>query len=59
MSWDELSRVDISVMHPLGEKFRGERVPTFEEAVNLCLSLGVKFIIDLKDDDETVRSVLI
>lgn len=29
-------------------------VPTFEEAVNLCLSIGMKFIIDLKDDDETV-----
>jgi hypothetical protein len=54
MTFEELQRIDISVLHPLGEKFRKERVPTFEEAVNLCLSLGIKFIIDLKDDNETV-----
>jgi len=55
MTWDELSRIDISVLHPLGERFRGEKVPTFEQAIDLCMSLGVKFIIDLKDDNETVR----
>lgn len=54
MTWDELKTIDISVLHPLGEKFRGERIPSFEEAISTCLSLGVKFIIDLKDENEKV-----
>ncbi|XP_021952315.1 glycerophosphodiester phosphodiesterase 1 isoform X2 [Folsomia candida] len=59
MTLDELKKVDISIMHPLGDRFRKERVPTFEEAVNLCLSIGMKFIIDLKDDDETVIAAVV
>lgn len=56
MTWDELKSVDISVMHPLADKFKGERIPTFDEAIQTCISLGVKFIIDLKDENEKVRS---
>lgn len=54
MTWDELKSVDISVLHPLGERFRGERIPTLDEAISTCLSLGVKFFIDLKDENEKV-----
>jgi len=56
MTWDELKQIDISVLHPLGERFKGERVPTFDEAVTTCLSLGLNFIIDIKDYNETVRN---
>ncbi|CAL8123700.1 unnamed protein product [Orchesella dallaii] len=54
MTWDELKTIDISVLHPLGDRFRGEKVPTLDEAINTCLSLGVRFIIDLKDENEKV-----
>jgi hypothetical protein len=46
-------------MHPLRDKFRNERIPKLDEAIDLCVSLGVKFIIDLKDSDENVRETLL
>lgn len=58
MTWEELKNIDISLLHPLGDKFRGERVPTLDEAISTCLSLGVKFIIDLKDENEKVITSL-
>jgi len=59
MTWDELKVLDISVLHPLGEMFRGERIPSLDEAIATCLSLGVKFIIDLKDENEKVIDAVV
>ncbi|ODM96307.1 Glycerophosphodiester phosphodiesterase 1 [Orchesella cincta] len=53
ISWDELKRIDIS------DKYPGERVPTLEEAVEACLALGLKFIIDIKDENEKLIEAIV
>jgi len=54
MTWEELRLVDISVNHPLASKYVGERIPTFDEAIQTCLGLDLRFFIDLKDPDSKV-----
>ena len=40
---------------PYREKFPGEKVPTLEEVVELCSSLGLKMIIEIKKGTETLE----
>ena len=40
---------------PHREKFPGEKVPTLEEVVELCSSLGLKMIIEIKKGTETLE----
>ncbi|CAG7723238.1 unnamed protein product [Allacma fusca] len=54
MTIEELQVVDISVYHPLKEKFPEEKIPTFNEVVQLLLDLKMRFFIDLKDTDSEV-----
>ena len=56
MTYGELMEADISATHPLGEKYRGERIPTLQEAITTCLGLDLRFFIDLKESDPIVRS---
>lgn len=45
INWADLQKV----RHP-----GGERIPQLEEAVDLCMALGIRFIIDLKNGDDKV-----
>lgn len=40
---------------PYREKFAGEKVPTLEEVVELCSTLGLKMIIEIKKGTETLE----
>lgn len=53
---EEIRKLDASVKHPLREKFPGEKVPTLEEVVELCSSLGLKMIIEIKKGTETLET---
>ncbi|KAH6937826.1 hypothetical protein HPB50_004212 [Hyalomma asiaticum] len=49
ITFDELRQLDASCKHPLAAHFPGQRVPTLEEAVDECLRLNMRMIIDVKD----------
>ncbi|KAH6937504.1 hypothetical protein HPB50_000771 [Hyalomma asiaticum] len=51
ITFDELRQLDASCKHPLADRFPGQRVPTLEEAVDECLRLDMRMIIDVKDYD--------
>ncbi|CAL8125038.1 unnamed protein product [Orchesella dallaii] len=53
ISWGELKTIDIS------DKYPGERVPTLEEAVETCLALGLRFIIDIKDENDKLIDAIV
>ena len=42
------------------DQYHGEKIPTLEETVQLCLSLGLKMFIDVKSNAEKVlhRTIL-
>lgn len=50
-TFDELRKLDASANHPYHDRFKGERIPTFEEGIEECLKLGIHIIIDIKDYD--------
>jgi len=47
-TFEEIRKLDASCEHPLSDKFPKEKVPTLEEVVELCSSLGLKMIIEIK-----------
>ncbi|XP_046399031.1 glycerophosphodiester phosphodiesterase 1 isoform X2 [Ischnura elegans] len=55
MTLSEARKLDISHKHPFREWYKGERIPTLEEAVKECLSLDLTMFIDIKVND--VRTV--
>ncbi|XP_050043427.1 glycerophosphodiester phosphodiesterase 1-like [Dermacentor andersoni] len=57
-TFEELRRLDASCKHPLAQRFPAERVPTLGEAVEECLRLDMRLIIDVKKYDyRAVRAV--
>ncbi|XP_018905037.2 glycerophosphodiester phosphodiesterase 1 [Bemisia tabaci] len=48
-TWNEIKDLDISVNHPLSEKFKDEKIPKFEDAVSLALSLNMTIYLDVKE----------
>lgn len=58
ITFEELRRLDASCKHPLAERFPKERVPTLEEAVEECLRLGMRLIIDVKNPDSRAVEVV-
>lgn len=54
MTYEEVRKLDISTNHAFREWYKGERIPTLEEAVQECLSLGLKMFIDIKDNDTKI-----
>ncbi|XP_035259250.1 glycerophosphodiester phosphodiesterase 1-like isoform X2 [Anguilla anguilla] len=51
----ELSKLDASANHRLKEKFRGEKVPTLQEAVEECLRHQLTIYFDVKGHAEEMR----
>lgn len=51
LTFDQIRSLDASANHLYHDRFKGEKIPTFEEALEECLSLNVRMIIDLKDYD--------
>uniref|UniRef100_S4RIU4 Glycerophosphodiester phosphodiesterase 1 n=1 Tax=Petromyzon marinus TaxID=7757 RepID=S4RIU4_PETMA len=58
MSLANLRNLDASAYHRLREQFKGERVPTLEEAVDECLQLNLFIYFDVKGDAEKSSTVL-
>jgi len=60
-SFTSLSKLDLSVKHPLSSSFSGVNIPTVEQFVSEALRLDLKMIIDLKTferPEETVELIL-
>ncbi|XP_078455687.1 glycerophosphodiester phosphodiesterase 1 [Lampetra planeri] len=58
ISLANLRNLDASAYHRLREQFKGERVPTLEEAVDECLQLNLIIYFDVKGDAEKSSTVL-
>ncbi|KAG5854163.1 hypothetical protein ANANG_G00034710 [Anguilla anguilla] len=54
----ELSKLDASANHRLKEKFRGEKVPTLQEAVEECLRHQLTIYFDVKGHAEEAAAAL-
>ncbi|KAK8760965.1 hypothetical protein V5799_027769 [Amblyomma americanum] len=48
-TFEHLRQLDAASKHPLAKCYRGERVPTIDEAVQECLRLGLRLIIHVKE----------
>ncbi|XP_063228069.1 glycerophosphodiester phosphodiesterase 1 [Bacillus rossius redtenbacheri] len=57
MSWDETKELDIAATHPFSEKFKNERIPTFEETLVDCIQNDIRMFIDIKLDDLKLSSL--
>lgn len=57
-TFEELRRLDASCKHPLAQRFPAERVPTLKEAVEECLRLDMRLIIDVKEYDSRAVQVV-
>lgn len=51
-TFEEIRKLDASCKHPLSNTFPKEKVPTLEEVIELCSSLGLKMIIEVKRGTE-------
>ncbi|XP_036794981.1 glycerophosphodiester phosphodiesterase 1 isoform X6 [Oncorhynchus mykiss] len=51
----ELRTLDATGKHRLGEKFKGERVPTLQEAVEECINHQLTIFFDVKDQPDKMR----
>lgn len=59
ITWSELSQVDISVKHPLKDKFHNTHIATLEETVAQCLKNKQIMFIDIKDNDRKMVKVIL
>lgn len=60
ITFSQLSRLDLSLKHPLSANFQGVKIPKVEDFVAECLRLNMKVIMDMKtweSPDETVALV--
>ncbi|XP_019615667.1 PREDICTED: glycerophosphodiester phosphodiesterase 1-like [Branchiostoma belcheri] len=48
LTFAEVQQLDAAAKHPEASKFKGERIPTLEEAVKESLQLGMVMYIDVK-----------
>ncbi|XP_071451080.1 glycerophosphodiester phosphodiesterase 1 [Hetaerina americana] len=51
MTFAEARKLDIAHNHAFSEWYKGECIPTLEEAVKECLTLGLTMFIDIKEND--------
>ncbi|XP_068672701.1 glycerophosphodiester phosphodiesterase 1-like [Montipora foliosa] len=58
-NFEELRQLDASCKHPLSHKFPKEKIPTLEEVVELCSSLGLKMLIEIKKGTNTLETALL
>lgn len=58
MAFEDVRRLDAASKHPRAEHYRGERVPTLDEGVEECLSLGLRIIVDVKHADARAVAIL-
>uniref|UniRef100_A0A8C7VCC0 GP-PDE domain-containing protein n=1 Tax=Oncorhynchus mykiss TaxID=8022 RepID=A0A8C7VCC0_ONCMY len=54
----ELRTLDATGKHRLGEKFKGERVPTLQEAVEECINHQLTIFFDVKDQPDKAAAAL-
>lgn len=59
LTWDELKMYDISVKHPLKERFVGEKIALFSDVVELCLELNMRMVIDIKEQQPKIVKVIL
>lgn len=59
LTWDELQTYDISVKHPLKERFVGEKIALFKDVVELCLELNMHMVIDIKEQQSKIVKVIL
>nr|CAD7400751.1 unnamed protein product [Timema cristinae] len=50
MMWADIKKLDISAKHPFKERYKGERIPLFEEVIIECLEMDFRLFIDIKSD---------
>ncbi|XP_030637682.1 glycerophosphodiester phosphodiesterase 1 isoform X2 [Chanos chanos] len=55
LSFSELRKLDAAAKHRLSDKFRGEKVPTLQEAVEECIKLQLTIYFDVKGHPDEVR----
>lgn len=58
-TYEALKEIDISVKHPLRERFGITNIPTLEQTVTKLLANGQKMIIDIKDNNSKMIPVII
>ncbi|KAG7491333.1 hypothetical protein MATL_G00002500 [Megalops atlanticus] len=58
LRFSELSQLDASAKHRLREKFRGERVPTLQEAVEECIKHQLTIYFDVKGHPDEAAAAL-
>ncbi|KZC14714.1 PREDICTED: glycerophosphodiester phosphodiesterase 1 [Dufourea novaeangliae] len=60
MTWDQLKELDITHSHPLKEKFvDGEKIPSFDDVLEVCLKNEQRIIIDVKETRVEVVQVIL
>ncbi|XP_030637681.1 glycerophosphodiester phosphodiesterase 1 isoform X1 [Chanos chanos] len=57
LSFSELRKLDAAAKHRLSDKFRGEKVPTLQEAVEECIKLQLTIYFDVKGHPDESASV--
>lgn len=57
-TFEEIRKLDASAQHAYHDRFKGEKVPTVEEAVETCLELDLHIIFDVKEYDDRAVSLV-
>nr|CAD7574100.1 unnamed protein product [Timema californicum] len=56
MMWADIKKLDIAAKHPFKERYKGERIPLFEEVIIECLEMDFRLFIDIKSDLQIRRA---
>ncbi|CAH1969800.1 unnamed protein product [Acanthoscelides obtectus] len=56
--WEDLKVINLSVKHPLRDRYGVTNIPTLEQAVDQMLVCGQRMFIDIKDNDTKVVGVI-
>ncbi|GLV31947.1 uncharacterized protein CBL_07707 [Carabus blaptoides fortunei] len=59
MTWKSLSKMDISVKHPLKEKFENTRIAKLDDTILQCLNNKQRMFIDIKEYDSRIVKVIL
>ncbi|XP_023224152.1 glycerophosphodiester phosphodiesterase 1-like [Centruroides sculpturatus] len=58
MTFEEVRKLDASAQHAYHDRFKGEKIPTVEEAIQASLELGLRIIFDVKESDERAVTLM-
>lgn len=58
LTFEEIRKLDASAKHAYHDRFKGEKIPTVEEAIQTSLELGLKIIFDVKESDERAVTLM-